>query len=371
MERALVEMIGRTDRSRVRHAVCTIREPGPLADALPEGTPLHAINAVGRDRFASMKLAAVIRRTRPDVVHARNPNTWFDCRVGCRLASLRPPAVLYGFHGLETESGFAASVHRRVATLRLRNRAFTTVSDAGRRQLIDELKIPAENIRLLPNGVDTARFAPPVGAERAAARGTFGIAEHETVFVTIASLVPVKDHATTVDALAAAGWSGPVRWIVVGDGPLRGTLEEHAARAFGGTPVRVTFAGERPRVRDTLRAADVFILTSRYEQMSNALLEACACGLPTIVANVGDNARIVENEKTGLVVPAGDVNAAAVAVARLADDSGLRRSFGEAARRRMVDRFEIDAAVERYVRLYESVSTRTRGVTQACAVLPA
>ncbi|MCH7527839.1 MAG: glycosyltransferase [Planctomycetes bacterium] len=352
LERTLISLVSRSDPDRVKHVVCTMRRPGSLANELPTWIECESLDIKGTNRLAALPLAKVLRRHQPHIVHARNWNTWTDTMLACRLARRRPP--VFGFHGLESPTGFAANQKRRARWLRLKSAPFTAVSHAGAAQLQHQLSVPTTNVCVLPNGVDTSRFAPATPQTRLAARRALAIADHEFVIVTVGALVPVKDHATAIQALHKHVPKGrSCRFLVVGDGPLAQTLEHQAKK--GPTHVRCEFLGRRDDVPDVLHAADLFVLSSRYEQMSNALLEAMAVGLPVVATDVGDSARMVEHERSGLITPPADVDALGRAVARMIDNPELRRRFGERARRRVVEEFGVDKMVDRYTSFYQSL----------------
>lgn len=364
VERNLVSLVRRSDGDRIQQVVCTIRQPGLLAAELPDRTKLESLNIRNLNRLSAWRLAAVIRRRQPDIVHARNFNTWTDCILACRLAGLDPPVL--GFHGLETPEGFTVKQRRRAAWLRLSSRQFTTVSSAGALTLQRDLDISDDHICVLPNGVDTEHFAPPDPNARDAARRDLKISPEEFVVVTVASLVPVKDHATIVEAVRQnPPQRNNYRMLIVGDGPLRSTLEKQARGGPAG--VKWTFLGALRNVRSALHAADLFVLSSRFELMSNAVLEAMACGLSIIATDVGNNAELVEQEYAGLIVPSGDAGALGRSIARLATDPALRLRFGERARKRVCTEYGLHNMVDRYTRYYESLLAKSKGEVALCA----
>lgn len=154
-------------------------------------------------------------------------------------------------------------------------------------------------------------------------------------FVSVGRLVHQKGLDLLLEALARC--SAPAStWplVLVGDGVERAPLEHQAVRA--GLAERVRFAGFQRDPLPFLMGASVFVLPSRYEGMPNALLEAMAAGLAVVVSDASPGPlEVVEHRRCGLVVPAGDVEALALALAELAADPALCRSLGRAARRRI------------------------------------
>lgn len=362
----MLSMVQRADSLRVKHILCTMREPGPLARELPNHVAMESFGIRGRDRLASIRLAGAIRRHRPNIVHARNWNTWLDASIASRLAATSSHQLVLGYHGLETDRGFSTAQKRLTRWLRLSTHQFTTVSHAGREELTRDLNVPGDRIRILANGVDTTHFAPPNENARRAARMQLDIEADEVVAVMVGALVLVKDHLSVLDAFGHLdAHPRRLRLLIAGDGPLRKEIAERATHLDDN--IRVSLLGWHRDVSQLLKAADVLIIASRYEQMSNALLEAMACGLAVIATDVGDSARVLDHGHCGALVPPCDTRAMARAIARVAHDPTLRLQLGQAARTRVVDNYGIEDSVERYTQSYSSWANNTQRENTSCA----
>ena len=136
--------------------------------------------------------------------------------------------------------------------------------------------------------------------------------------------------------------------IVVGDGSLRQVVDEHASAG-------VVATGRVADVKPYLEAADAFVLPSRSEASSIALLEAMAVGLPVVATGVGGTLDLIADGDNGLLVAPEDPGALARGLLRLLDEPGRRRAMGEAARRAVLDSHRVETRVERLVELYRSV----------------
>jgi glycosyltransferase involved in cell wall biosynthesis len=147
-----------------------------------------------------------------------------------------------------------------------------------------------------------------------------------------------------------------IRFDVVGDGPLRDELSALAGNLGVGSDVR--FLGYRDDIAPLLDRADLFVLPSRAEGISNALLEAMAVGLPVVASAVSGNTDVIEPEVNGLLVEADDPASLAATVLRLLDEPGLRRRLGGEARRTVETRYSIEHVGERYVDLYRELVSR-------------
>jgi glycosyltransferase involved in cell wall biosynthesis len=176
---------------------------------------------------------------------------------------------------------------------------------------------PAEKIVVVPSGVDMARFRPQPSI-RATQRETFGLRDSDIAVGVLARLDPMKGYDVLLRAARIVHDRGSdLRFLCIGDGPLRGELQETANEL--GLGEKVLFAGEQEPVA-ALNALDICCSCSVWgEGQSNSVAEAMACGLPCVVTDVGDSARLVGS--TGMVVPPG--SAEALADALMAQAAGL------------------------------------------------
>lgn len=188
---------------------------------------------------------------------------------------------------------------------------------------------------VIPLGIDLARFS----VERTAPPGH--------VVGTVARLVPQKGLDTLVAAAPAVLARYPdARFVVVGDGPLRGELEAAAK----GLPF--TFTGARDDVPELLATFEVFAFPSRFEGLCLAVIEAQAAGVPVVATPVGGIVETVVPGETGTLVPVGDPAALAAAISGVFDQPARAAAVAGEARRRVLERFSIDAMVERTRALY-------------------
>jgi glycosyltransferase involved in cell wall biosynthesis len=147
-----------------------------------------------------------------------------------------------------------------------------------------------------------------------------------------------------------------LRLVLVGDGPLRAPCEALLREA--GISDLAWFAGERSDVADVMRGLDCFVLPSIAEGISNTILEAMASALPVLATAVGGNADLVADGRTGLLVPAGDAQAMATALAALALDPARAVAMGQAGRREVEARFSLAAMVKAYEGVYDGLLRR-------------
>jgi len=200
-------------------------------------------------------------------------------------------------------------------------------------------------------GVDASIFRPD-GPNRRAALGL----AHKQVVLAVSRLVPLKNLAMLIDAIAIVKTTHPaVHLVVVGEGPEREALGRRAAeRGIGDA---VTWIGYAPQA-DTpfyYRSADVFALSSDFDNSPNVVLEAMACGLPVVSTDVGGVAAFVDGDRGGALVPKGDSTRCAEALRSMFDAPQRARQLGEFNRHRAVTAFSWRASARQLLDVYERV----------------
>jgi glycosyltransferase involved in cell wall biosynthesis len=180
------------------------------------------------------------------------------------------------------------------------------------------------------------------------------------VFGFVGRLVPIKDPAVMIRALATALPRAPkARLLLVGDGELRPELERLTESL--GVSGAVRFVGWRQQLSEVYRSIDIGILSSRNEGTPVGLIEAMAAGRPVLSTSVGGVVEVVTPSVTGLLVPAGDVRAMADAMVYLVDAPDTRLSLGMAARQHVAERYNRERLIDETDDLYRSGLTAKRG----------
>jgi len=206
-------------------------------------------------------------------------------------------------------------------------------------------RVPARKITVIANGLDLNTVQPRRRRTRL------------RKVVVVANLRPEKGHDVLMDAAVEVLRRFPDAHIeCVGGGP---ELEPLIARAEArGMLHAITFLGQRDDVPARLADADIFVLPSRSEAFPNAVLEAMAAGLPIVASGVGGILEVIDNERTGLLVPAGEPQPLADRLCRLMADPAVAARLGEAARDEVRARFSFDRMVSAFEDLYLSELTR-------------
>ncbi|MDD4869225.1 MAG: glycosyltransferase [Kiritimatiellae bacterium] len=312
------------------------------------------------------------------ILHAHNMAAWQYAVLASFGTGVK---VVYTQHG--------ANIHNRGLKNRLRSIVLSWFTDrivavstdtAG--AMVKEQGIPRRRIKIIKNGIDIERFSerePRINTDKHGWKKNLGIPEDSLIIGSVGRLDHVKGYDVLISAFATlvkrrdAGYRSQVTGdesdapsipptnrptdspflLLVGDGPEYDNLKRQAKEL--NIDKQVIFAGCQKSVREYLRLMDVFVLPSRSEGISIALLEACACGLPVVVTDVGGNTEVIEDDKTGVVVASDDINALGAAISRLYTDESLRRRMGEAACKHIGDRFSLDATLAEYKTIYSGI----------------
>lgn len=252
------------------------------------------------------------------------------------------------------DTGFLKGVKLRFAS-RLLNHRYDRIlapSPAVLDAVAASEHAPRSRMLCIPNGVDTARFRPDAVAYQRL-RTQLGLPHDALLIGCVADLFAVKRHVDLIDAFALVREEFPqAHLLLVGEGPLRGAIEsrlrEHRLDEC------VHMPGSRKDVDALLPALDVFVLASDTEGLSNAILEAQACGLPVVATHVGGNPDLV-NDECGTLVPARDPDAMAEAIRALLRDPDLRTRMGAFARAVVVRSRSLDNMTQTYASLYREL----------------
>jgi glycosyltransferase involved in cell wall biosynthesis len=332
---------------------------GRLGEGLrDEGFPVHVLDRQpGVDWGAIHRLKALTRREGVDLVHAHQYGPFFYGAMA-RLPFGDPP-VLMTEHGRHFPDRALRSHFVANRLLLGRRDRLMAVGEHVRIALIDNEGFPSTRVRVLHNGIDTAALAK-VTDHRADVRQELGIDAGVYVILQAARLQPIKDHATAIRAMArVVTTDGAVRLLLAGAGPQASEIDSLIKGL--GLVNHVCRLGLRTDVHRLLGAADAALLSSVSEGIPLSLIEAMAAGLPVVSTRVGGVPEVVEEGRSGLLVPAGDDDALAQRILRLARNPALGQQLGQAGRERAQALFSEERMIAEYARIYREMTEKNSG----------
>ncbi len=320
------------------------------AEAPRFGVPVVALPLEFKTIAGFRALRRHLAATRPDVVNTHSSaDSWL---TGLACATLgRPPAIVRTRH-------ISAPVSRNFANrwLYRQARGVVTTGESLRRHLLETLTLDPRRVVSVPTGIDTQRFSPvKCAADKATAKAALGLDPQQRHLGIVATLRSWKGHLFLLDAFASLN-RPELHLLIVGEGPMRGPIEDKiAALKLGG---RVTLAGQRSDPEHWLQALDIFCLPSyANEGVPQAILQAMLCALPIVTTPVGAILEAVSAGNTALVVPPQDAAALARAIARLLDESEFATRLGESARRRASTNFSKETMLDRMESVFLQATT--------------
>ncbi len=341
--------------------------PGPFVKAVEaRGVTFHPLAHSTRsmsllsDLRAAREVYRLFRHLKPDIVHTHNPKPGVYGRIAARLA--RVPAVVNTVHGLYAQP--TDRFVKRVVVYSL-ERLAAVFSDAELVQnpedveTLRKLRIRADKLQVLGNGVDLARFNPAGDEHRDATRRELGFEDGAVVIGAVGRLVEEKGYIELFEAFRSVRAVVPNAQLIVigphepGKADALGTDVVAAAEASG-----VIFLGHRNDVETLYAAMDLYVLASHREGFSRSAMEAAACGLPVVLTNIRGCRQVVEAGISGLLVPVSDSQALGQALIDMCSNADRRlrmRKAGLAKAKREFDQQDvIDIALGTYSRLLES-----------------
>jgi len=361
LENGVVNLINGTAPDRYRHAIISLTDYTDFRSRIRYAdVPVIALyKQKGKDFGTHLRLWHVLRELGPAIVHTRNLPALEFLSVAA-LAGVR--GRVHGEHGRDMYdidgSSRKYNVLRKVLNPLVSR--YTAVSNDLAQWLVGTVGVAAEKVVQICNGVDTQRFYPRT--DNQSLIGPDGFVQQDTLIVgTVGRMQTVKDQVTLVRAFLHLIQTDPkarerLRLVMIGDGPLREDSQK-LLRA-GGAEAFAWLPGERADIPEIIRAMDVFVLPSIAEGISNTILEAMASGLPVIATNVGGNPELVQDGRTGSLVPASDPRALAKAMQVYVHNPGQLHRQGAAARDRVERLFSIDVMIKGYLDLYDAILER-------------
>lgn len=346
-QRQIVHLLRGLRAQGRKAALLYFRKRSHLVDQLEaEGVDVHRIDKRGAfdPRFV-LALVRFLRAGDYDVIHAFSITAEMWVRLVMPL--VRGTRLVSSIRGLGLSG---PAWHWRAKRWVLGgSSAVISNSRAGAELVAQRCGVAAAGIAVVPNGVE---LPPPPGAvAKAEARKKIGLAPEAVLLLFVGRLVPEKDLSLLIDAMARIpAERRPLLWLA-GEGPERARIEATVAAA--GMVDTVRLLGERADTAALMTAADLLVLPSKEEGLSNVLLEGMGAGLPVIATAVGGSPEIVEDGVNGRLLPSGDARALADAINALTHDAEARHRLGHAARRHAESRYAISAMVEATADIYD------------------
>ncbi len=287
---------------------------------------------------------------KPDLVSAHSTKAGFASRFCSAILGVRP--VIFTAHGWSFTEGKNTLAKYVLALAERWGAKFTAkiicVSQYDRELALKFKVAPADQLVMIHNGVDPRPFSTAMSS---AVDKKFR-KDSAPVITTVGRLVPQKDPLTLLRACLLL--KPDFRVLIVGDGALRTQVKQFVndnRKLYGS----VSLLGESENIPEILTASDIFVLSSRWEGLPRAVIEAMIAGLPVVASQVGGVPELVEDGVTGFLVPPGDCQSLAQAIQKLLVGPELRRRMGQAGQEKALCQFSLDRMLAETQKVYEEV----------------
>jgi len=340
-------------RSLGHRALLVAHPSGELRQRAMEGLDLLPLAPrLEMDFSAAWRLARVLRREEPAIVHAHDPHAVALAALSIAMARQPRPPKLVASRRVDFElrtHAFSRWKHSQVDR-------FVCASDFIRRLLVSQ-GIPPERVCTVHEGIDIGHVeaARPLDLHQ-----TLWLPRGSPIVGAVGALVNHKGHRHLVDAAGLVVRDvSDARFVIVGEGPLKPALE----RQIRGLHLdkHVTLTGFRNDALSLLKGFDLFVMSSTTEGLGTSMLDAMACGKAVIGTDTGGIPEVVDHDRTGLLVPPRDAHALADAIVRLLQDPERRERYALAGGRRVREQFTVERMAAGTLAVYEDVCRTTAG----------
>jgi glycosyltransferase involved in cell wall biosynthesis len=340
-----------------QRAALVAHPEGELFKRMSEGLDLVPLAPRSEiDLAAAWRLSRVLKQLRPHVVHAHDPHAVAMASTALSIASPTPRPPLVASRRVEfriAHNSFSRWKYSQVD-------CFVANSGAIRDRLVAD-GIPRAKTTIVNEGVDVERI---VRMKPADVHAAFYLPHGAPVVGNVAALVPHKGQHHLIDAAALVVREVPdARFVIVGDGELRESLEKHVRDKH--LERHVFLAGFRLDALELTKGFDVFAMSSVSEGMCTALVDAMAASKAAVCTTAGGIPEVLEDGVTGFLVPPRDAHAMAAKLVLLLKDAALRARMGDAALHRARDRFTVERMVEGTAAVYERLAGTPRAAGTA------
>lgn len=309
------------------------------------------------DLISLFRLVSELKKNRHDIIHTHTSKGGFLGRLAAKISKSR--RVIYSPHG-NIFSGYFPGWETRLYVYLERLAAswcdrIVTLSDIGARQFLEQGIGKGGQYKTIYNGIDIESFAKD--ADRKGIRRDLGIGDDDVVIACVGRMVFVKGHRVLMDAspkiIEGLKRQGRVFFVMVGDGPLRGELDERSREL--GVSKNFIFLGFRRDVARLLSGADLLVMPSLNEGLGMSMVEAMALSLPVVGTDVGGIPEVVKHGVTGMLVPPDDGGELARACIDVLKNPERAREMGIQGKKRGEMLFDIKSTIRATEELYREL----------------
>lgn len=361
-EKMMLYLIAGLDKSVYNPVVCTLLDRGEYRQFLSDrGVKYYTLEMQSYFKIplALFKLLKIIADENITIIHSYLFYSDLMARAAGFLA--RTPVVITSMRNIDL---WRKPYHIFIDSLTYGlSSAIISNSLAGALRLSNVEKIPPEKIKVVYNAIKLEEYVPGSSYSRKEFRNSIGAGPDDYIIVTVARLEEQKDHLTLLKAARiicdmlskkkGAAFASGVKFVLAGGGALMDELKQAADKL--GLTENVIFLGTRTDIRDILHSSDMFLLTSIYEGIPNAILEAQACGVPVVATDVGGVSEIIIDNFNGVLCEPKDVEAIAEKTVHIVENPDFAKFLSRNAIERLKTKFSCGSLISKTCAIYKDL----------------
>ncbi|MHC4394354.1 MAG: glycosyltransferase [Planctomycetota bacterium] len=351
IENMLSEVIPRVDSSICDMRIVNMRDTSVIYSIWDrKGIPYFKLKTPNKFPLTSiLELARLLREEKVDVVEIYGLRANIIGRLAAKLAGV--PVILTGVLSTDDWRRFYHVWLDRMTSMAVTK--WVANAKACKRSLMEREKFAADRIDVIYDGIDVSRWSKNNDEKvRNKLRNEFGYKQDELVFVTVANLRPDKGIGFLIEAIPEViSIHKSVRFLLVGRDLMDGELQEKCKQM--GLEEIVTFAGFRSDIKDIYESVNAVVLPSLREGLPICLIEAMSMELPVVATFVSGTPELVDDEKTGFLVPPKDIKALSRALIKIVSNEEIRKIMGVAGSYKVNKMFKIERMVEELLEYYQ------------------
>jgi len=348
MERGVVKSILGLDRSKFTPIVCCLGKRMTQADILEKnGIKVYFFNRDENTRNYSLifKIALLLRKERITLIHTHNRCGYLYGVPAAIIANTQ--VVVHSEHGCSLPESKSLMFLRWALSWKIKK--IVTRSQLLAKEIIRYWRINPNKLQPIASGIDASGFEREF--DKNAIRQKFGVSKENNLVGIVARFDPIKDHQTLIRAMAIVGKSIPnAKLVLVGDGSLRQSLQDLTVEL--GIKDNVIFLGEQEDIAPILAMLDLFVLTSRKEGTSTAIMEAMTMELPIIATRVGGTPELINDGENGILIPARDPESLSKAIIEIVTNKDRAKAIAHNARSTFEKKYRIERMNHEYQDLF-------------------
>ena len=354
MENGIVNLCNKLDKSKFSSVICCLKGIGPMSQRLQSHVKVVNMNfQEGKAPFRPLIMARFFRQEKPDIVHT---HSWgggsYSGILGAKLANV--PVIINGEHGTFYLKPHQVFLQRILA---LMCNDILSVSHSLKFRLKTEVNISPNRVTVIPNGVDVEIFHGNYNSSSAKTKLYSDEAKSNFIIGCIGSIKPQKNQIMLINAvrrLKSNNSMKNIKVLFVGDGPDRKKLEQ----VINGTNLRnhIEFLGRRNDIHLILASIDILVSTSlsKFEGMSNVVLEAMSSGVPVIATNSVGTSELIKDGINGFLIESKDISKLAEKIKLLSKNRPLLKRMAQNGRKIILEKYTIEKMISSYEYTYRN-----------------